>query len=157
MSALNLAQSLIRIKSISPNDAGCFELIEPELACLGFKVEKIRELNSETLLAKFGTKGKIFCYLGHTDVVPSGPIEEWSSHPFEANVVNDELIGRGAADMKASIAAFIEALKNFLATCSKPNLYKITSIKPKRLAKIQPMIVYCQSLIRFRGYTFFLQ
>ena len=121
MSALNLAQSLIRIKSISPNDAGCFEIIEPELDSLGFKVEKIRELNSETLLAKFGSKGKIFCYLGHTDVVPSGPIEEWSSHPFEANVINDELIGRGAADMKASVAAFIEALKNFLATCSKPN------------------------------------
>ncbi|MDB4029344.1 succinyl-diaminopimelate desuccinylase [Gammaproteobacteria bacterium] len=121
MSALNLAQSLIRIKSISPNDAGCFKVIEPELASLGFKVEKIKELNSETLLAKFGNKGKIFCYLGHTDVVPSGPIEEWSSHPFEANVVNDELIGRGAADMKASVAAFIEALKNFLATCPEPN------------------------------------
>ena len=121
MSALNLAQSLIRIKSISPNDAGCFEVIEPELVSLGFKVEKIKELNSETLLAKFGNKGKIFCYLGHTDVVPSGPIEEWSSHPFEANVVNDELIGRGAADMKASVAAFIEALKNFLATCPEPN------------------------------------
>ncbi|MDB4242925.1 succinyl-diaminopimelate desuccinylase [Gammaproteobacteria bacterium] len=121
MSALNLAQSLIRIKSISPNDAGCFELIEPELSSLGFKVEKIKELNSETLLAKFGNKGKIFCYLGHTDVVPSGPIEEWSSHPFEANVVDDELIGRGAADMKASVAAFIEGLKNFLATCPEPN------------------------------------
>ena len=121
MSALNLAQSLIRIKSISPNDAGCFEVIEPELVSLGFKVEKIKELNSETLLAKFGNKGKIFCYLGHTDVVPSGPIEEWSSHPFEANVVNDELIGRGAADMKASVAAFIEALKNFLATCPEPD------------------------------------
>ncbi|MDB9885699.1 succinyl-diaminopimelate desuccinylase [Gammaproteobacteria bacterium] len=121
MSALNLAQSLIRIKSISPNDAGCFEVIEPELVSLGFKVEKIKELNSETLLAKFGNKGKIFCYLGHTDVVPSGPIEKWSSHPFEAHVVNDELIGRGAADMKASVAAFIEALKNFLATCPEPN------------------------------------
>ncbi|MDA9876647.1 succinyl-diaminopimelate desuccinylase [Gammaproteobacteria bacterium] len=121
MSALSLAQSLIRIKSISPNDAGCFEVIEPELTSLGFKVEKIKELNSNTLLAKFGNKGKIFCYLGHTDVVPSGPIEEWSSHPFEANVVNGELIGRGAADMKASVAAFIEALKNFLATCSEPD------------------------------------
>ena len=121
MSALSLAQSLIRIKSISPNDAGCFEVIEPELTSLGFKVEKIKELNSNTLLAKFGNKGKIFCYLGHTDVVPSGPIEEWSSHPFEANVVNGELIGRGAADMKVSVAAFIEALKNFLATCSEPD------------------------------------
>ena len=121
MTALTLAQSLIRIKSISPNDAGCFKVIEPELTTLGFKVEKIKELNSETLLAKFGNKGKIFCYLGHTDVVPSGPIEEWSSHPFEANVVNNELIGRGAADMKGSVAAFIEALKNFLAICSEPN------------------------------------
>ena len=93
MSALNLAQSLIRIKSISPNDAGCFEIIGPELTNLGFKVEKIKELNSETLLAKFGNTGKIFCYLGHTDVVPAGPIEEWSSHPFEANIVDKELIG----------------------------------------------------------------
>lgn len=121
MSALDLAQSLIRIKSISPNDEGCFEVIEPELNSLGFRVERIQELNSETLLAKFGDQGKVFCYLGHTDVVPSGPIEEWSSHPFEANIVNGELIGRGAADMKASVAAFIEALKDFLKTCPKPN------------------------------------
>ena len=121
MSALELAQSLIRIKSISPNDEGCFEVIEPELNSLGFQVERIKELNSETLLAKFGDQGKVFCYLGHTDVVPSGPIEEWSSHPFEAKIVNGELIGRGAADMKASVAAFIEALKDFLKTCPKPN------------------------------------
>ena len=121
MSALELAQSLIRIKSISPNDEGCFEVIEPELNSLGFRVERIQELNSETLLAKFGDQGKVFCYLGHTDVVPSGPIEEWSSHPFEAKIVNGELIGRGAADMKASVAAFIEALKDFLKTCPKPN------------------------------------
>ena len=121
MSALDLAQSLIRIKSISPNDEGCFEVIEPELNSFGFQVERIKELNSETLLAKFGDQGKVFCYLGHTDVVPSGPIEEWSSHPFEAKIVNGELIGRGAADMKASVAAFIEALKDFLKTCPKPN------------------------------------
>ena len=121
MSALNLAQSLIRIKSISPCDEGCFEVIEPELTSLGFKVEKIKELNSETLLAKFGDQGKIFCYLGHTDVVPSGPIEEWSSHPFEANIIDGELIGRGAADMKASVASFIEALKNFLNSCPEPS------------------------------------
>jgi len=121
MSALDLAQSLIRIKSISPNDEGCFEVIEPELNSLGFQVERIKELNSETLLAKFGDQGKVFCYLGHTDVVPPGPIEEWSSHPFEANIVNGELIGRGAADMKASVAAFIEALKDFLKTYPKPN------------------------------------
>ena len=59
--------------------------------------------------------------MGHTDVVPSGPIEEWSSHPFEANIIDGELIGRGAADMKASVASFIEALKNFLNSCPEPS------------------------------------
>jgi len=88
MSALKLAQSLIKIKSISPKDGGCFELIEAELSPLGFQIERIPELNCETLLAKYGDSGKVFCYLGHTDVVPSGPEEEWTSHPFEANIID---------------------------------------------------------------------
>ena len=121
MSALELAQSLIKIKSISPKDGGCFELIEAELSPLGFQIERIPELNCETLLAKYGNSGKVFCYLGHTDVVPSGPEEEWTSHPFEANVVDGELIGRGAADMKGSVAAFVQSVKNFLSDNSTPN------------------------------------
>ncbi|MDB3947973.1 succinyl-diaminopimelate desuccinylase [Gammaproteobacteria bacterium] len=121
MSALELAQSLIRIKSISPDDGGCFDLIEAELIPLGFQIEKIPELNCETLLAKYGNSGKVFCYLGHTDVVPSGPEEEWTSHPFEANIIDGELIGRGAADMKGSVAVFIESIKNFLAANPDPN------------------------------------
>ena len=121
MSALELAQSLIKIKSISPNDGGCFDLIEAELIPLGFQIEKIPELNCETLLAKYGNSGKVFCYLGHTDVVPSGPEEEWTSHPFEANIIDGELIGRGAADMKGSVAVFIESIKNFLAANPDPN------------------------------------
>ena len=121
MSALELAQSLIKIKSISPEDGGCFDLIEAELIPLGFQIEKIPELNCETLLAKYGDSGKVFCYLGHTDVVPSGPEEEWTSHPFEANIVDGELIGRGAADMKSSVAVFIESIKNFLADNPNPN------------------------------------
>ena len=121
MSALELAQSLIKIKSISPEDGGCFDLIEAELIPLGFQIEKIPELNCETLLAKYGDSGKVFCYLGHTDVVPSGPEEEWTSHPFEANIVNGELIGRGAADMKSSVAVFIESIKKFLADNPNPN------------------------------------
>ena len=120
MSALKLAQSLIKIKSISPKDGGCFNLIEAELIPLGFKIEKIPELNCETLLAKYGDSGKVFCYLGHTDVVPSGPEEEWTSNPFEANIVDGELIGRGAADMKGSVAVFIESIKNFLADNPNP-------------------------------------
>ena len=121
MSALELAQSLIKIKSISPKDGGCFELIEAELSPLGFQIERIPELNCETLLAKYGDSGKVFCYLGHTDVVPSGPEEEWTSHPFEANVIDGELIGRGAADMKGSVAAFVQSVKNFLSDNSTPN------------------------------------
>ena len=121
MSALELAQSLIKIKSISPEDGGCFDLIESELIPLGFQIEKIPELNCETLLAKYGDSGKVFCYLGHTDVVPSGPEEEWTSHPFEANIVDGDLIGRGAADMKGSVAVFIESIKNFLADNPNPN------------------------------------
>ena len=121
MSALELAQSLIKIKSISPEDGGCFDLIEAELTPLGFQIEKIPELNCETLLAKYGNSGKVFCYLGHTDVVPSGPEDEWTSPPFEANIVEGELIGRGAADMKGSVAVFIESVKNFLADHPNPN------------------------------------
>lgn len=121
MSALDLAQSLIKIKSISPKDGGCFDLIESELGPLGFQIDRIPELNCETLLAKYGDSGKVFCYLGHTDVVPSGPEEEWSSHPFEANIIDGELIGRGAADMKGSVAVFIHSIKNFLADNPKPN------------------------------------
>ena len=121
MSALELAQSLIKIKSISPEDGGCFDLIEAELIPLGFQIEKIPELNCETLLAKYGDSGKVFCYLGHTDVVPSGPEDEWTSPPFEANIVEGELIGRGAADMKGSVAVFIESVKKFLANHPNPN------------------------------------
>ena len=121
MSALEIAQSLIKIKSISPKDGGCFELIEAELSPLGFQIERIPELNCETLLAKYGDSGKVFCYLGHTDVVPSGPEEEWTSHPFEANVIDGELIGRGAADMKGSVAAFVQSVKNFLSDNPTPN------------------------------------
>ena len=121
MSALELAQSLIKIKSISPEDGGCFDLIEAELTPLGFQIEKIPELNCETLLAKYGDSGKVFCYLGHTDVVPSGPEDEWTSPPFEANIVEGELIGRGAADMKGSVAVFIESVKKFLTDHPSPN------------------------------------
>ena len=121
MSALELAQSLIKIKSISPEDGGCFDLIEAELIPLGFQIEKIPELNCETLLAKYGDSGKVFCYLGHTDVVPSGPEDEWTSPPFEANIVEGELIGRGAADMKGSVAVFIESVKKFLTDHPNPN------------------------------------
>ena len=121
MSALEIAQALIKIKSISPKDEGCFDIVKTHLHPLGFETEIIQELNCETLLAKLGKSGKVFCFLGHTDIVPSGPEEEWISPPFDANIVGDELIGRGAADMKGSVAVFIESVKKFLAKYPNPN------------------------------------
>ena len=103
MNTLELAQKLISIKSISPNDKGCFKIIKDEISGLGFKVEVSSYSNVENLLAKYGSKGKIFCFLGHTDVVPSGPEDQWVVNPFSAQIVDNCLVGRGAADMKSKI------------------------------------------------------
>ena len=118
---IELLQKLIRIKSISPYDMGCFDLIENELKKLNFKCERINYQNVENLYATIGNSGKLFCYLGHTDVVPSGPEEKLSYPPFSATIEGDVLYGRGAADMKSSVAAFVEAAKDFINTNEKLN------------------------------------
>ena len=111
---IEFLQDLLRIKSISPKDMGCFDLIERELVQHDFKCERINYLNVENLYATYGDKGKLFCFLGHTDVVPSGPEDKWKYPPFSATIEDDILYGRGVADMKASVAAFIEAVKEFI-------------------------------------------
>ena len=111
---IELLQNLIQIKSISPKDNGCFELIEKELQSLNFQLERINYQNIENLYATIGTSGKLFCFLGHTDVVPSGPEDKWKYPPFSATIDGDLLYGRGTADMKAPVAAFIESVKEFL-------------------------------------------
>ena len=118
---IELLQNLLKIKSISPNDMGCFDVIEKELRELGFNCERINYLNVENLYATFGNSGKLFCFLGHTDVVPTGPEEKWKYPPFSATIDGDILYGRGAADMKASVAAFIESAKEFINSSSKMN------------------------------------
>ena len=118
---IELLQNLLKIKSISPNDIGCFDLIEKELKELGFNCERINYLNVENLYATFGNSGKLFCFLGHTDVVPTGPEEKWKYPPFSATIDGDILYGRGTADMKASVAAFIESAKEFINSSSKMN------------------------------------
>ena len=118
---IELLQNLLKIKSISPNDMGCFDVIEKELRELGFNCERINYLNVENLYATFGNSGKLFCFLGHTDVVPTGPEEKWKYPPFSATIEGDILYGRGAADMKASVAAFIESTKEFISSSSKIN------------------------------------
>ena len=118
---IELLQNLLKIKSLSPNDMGCFDLIEKELIELGFNCERINYLNVENLYATTGNSGKLFCFLGHTDVVPTGPEENWKYPPFSATIDGDILYGRGAADMKASVAAFIESAKEFINSSEKLN------------------------------------
>jgi succinyl-diaminopimelate desuccinylase len=118
---IELLQNLIQIKSISPKDNGCFELIEKELQSLNFQLERIDYQNIENLYATIGTSGKLFCFLGHTDVVPSGPEDKWKYPPFSATIDGDLLYGRGTADMKAPVAAFIESVKEFLNSEEKLN------------------------------------
>ena len=121
---IEFLQKLIKIQSLSPRDKGCFDLIEERLNKLEFKCERINYANVENLYATYGEKGKLFCFLGHTDVVPTGPEEQWTHPPFSGHIDGDLLYGRGTADMKASIAAFLESLEEFFATNPELN-YRI--------------------------------
>ena len=118
---IELLQNLIQIKSISPKDMGCFDLIEKELKKSNFNCERINYQNIENLYATVGTTGKLFCFLGHTDVVPSGPEDKWKYPPFSATIEGDTLYGRGTADMKASVSAFIESANEFISEVDKLN------------------------------------
>ena len=121
---IEFLQKLIKLQSLSPRDEGCFDLIEERLVKLDFKCERINYANVENLYATYGNKGKLFCFLGHTDVVPTGPEEQWTYPPFSAQIDGDLLYGRGTADMKASIAAFLESLEEFFETSPELN-YRI--------------------------------
>ena len=111
---IDLAKELISKKSITPDDAGCQQLIAERLNKLGFKVEHLRYGNVDNLWATLGVSGPLFTFLGHTDVVPTGPIEDWDSDPFIATDKGNLIVGRGSADMKGSVAAFITSIEDFL-------------------------------------------
>lgn len=117
---LSLSTALIARPSVTPYDAGCQQLLAERLAALGFHIEHLRFGEVDNLWARFGTKGPLFVFAGHTDVVPSGPESSWSTPPFSPTVKNGVLYGRGAADMKSSIAAMITASERFLAHHPKP-------------------------------------
>jgi len=116
---LKLAKELIRFPSITPHDAGAINFLSKKLKSLGFKC-KILEFKDKkskpikNLYARFGTKQPNLCYAGHTDVVPPGNIKDWTINPFKPIVKNNYLIGRGANDMKSSIACFVAAVSKFL-------------------------------------------
>ena len=117
---IDLAKELISKKSITPDDAGCQNLIADRLGKIGFSIEHLKYGDVDNLWATFGDSGPLFVFLGHTDVVPTGPIEEWESDPFTATDKGPLMVGRGAADMKSSVAAFVTSIEEFLE--EKPSL-----------------------------------
>ena len=114
ISELKLAKELIRKPSITPKDAGAINLLAQKLRSLGFKCQIINFKNIKNLYAKLGNASPNLCYAGHTDVVPPGNIKDWSVNPFKPEVKKNKLIGRGANDMKASIACFVSATSKFI-------------------------------------------
>ena len=113
ISELKLAKDLIRKPSVTPKDAGAINLLAKNLKSIGFKCKLINFKNVKNLYAKLGKNSPNFCYAGHTDVVPPGNIKEWTVNPFKPTVKSNRLIGRGANDMKASIACFVAAVSKF--------------------------------------------
>lgn len=111
---LELAIDLINRRSVTPEDAGCQEVMSSRLSAIGFDIEKLPFEEVTNFWARKGTHGPVFCFAGHTDVVPSGPEERWQTPPFQAVIENGMLKGRGAADMKGSLAAFLTATERFV-------------------------------------------
>ncbi|OAI08165.1 succinyl-diaminopimelate desuccinylase [Methylomonas methanica] len=113
--ALSLLEALIRCESVTPNDAGCQDLLAARLTKLGFTDERLNFADTKNLWLRKGQQSPLFVFLGHTDVVPTGPLAAWDSPPFEPTIRDGKLYGRGAADMKGGIAAFVTAVERFLA------------------------------------------
>lgn len=112
---LELARELIRRPSVTPNDRGCQQLLAERLQPLGFQVEHLRFGEVDNLWARRGDAAPLFVFAGHTDVVPPGPREQWETDPFDPVIRDGMLYGRGAADMKSSIAAMVIACERFIA------------------------------------------
>ncbi len=111
---IQLAKELINIDSVTPNDKGCQELMIKRLEAIGFTIERLRFGDVDNLWATRGHCEPLFVFAGHTDVVPSGPAEQWNTPPFETTITNGILYGRGAADMKGSLAAMVTACERFI-------------------------------------------
>ncbi|MDP2029202.1 MAG: succinyl-diaminopimelate desuccinylase [Thiobacillus sp.] len=112
---LALAVELLKRRSLTPDDAGCHDLIAARLQTLGFHIERHCHNGVDNLWARRGHAAPLVCFAGHTDVVPTGPLELWHSDPFDPTIRNGQLYARGAADMKTSIAAFVVAIERFVA------------------------------------------
>jgi succinyl-diaminopimelate desuccinylase len=111
---LELTQNLMARRSVTPADEGCQAVMTGRLAALGFKIEPLRYGNVENFWATHGSGGPVLCFAGHTDVVPTGPLEEWRTDPFVPTIRDGVLYGRGAADMKSGLAAMITSTEEFV-------------------------------------------
>jgi succinyl-diaminopimelate desuccinylase len=111
---LELTQNLMARRSVTPADEGCQAVMTGRLAALGFKIEPLRYGNVENFWATHGSGGPVFCFAGHTDVVPTGPLEEWRTDPFVPTIRDGVLYGRGAADMKSGLAAMVTSTEEFV-------------------------------------------
>lgn len=115
-SVQSLVEALIARPSVTPNDSGCLDLIADRLAQIGFRLERFDAAGVSNLWARRGTAAPLLCFAGHSDVVPTGPLDEWHSDPFKPTIRDGVLYGRGATDMKSSLAAFVVAIERFVAT-----------------------------------------
>lgn len=113
---LTLARDLISRPSVTPEDAGCQQMMADYLKRLGFTIEPMVFHDTTNLWARRGNEGPLFCFAGHTDVVPPGPLDKWDSPPFEPTIRDGFLYGRGAADMKGSLAAMLVAVERFVTS-----------------------------------------
>jgi succinyl-diaminopimelate desuccinylase len=111
---VDLAKELIARHSVTPDDAGCIDLLCGYLEPLGFECEKISRGGVDNLWARRGTASPVVCFAGHTDVVPTGPLDQWHSDPFTPTIRDGVLYGRGASDMKSSLASFVVAIDEFI-------------------------------------------
>src|SRR6185312_10186636 len=112
--ALALTQDLIARPSVTPADEGCQQILAARLEAIGFQVERLRYGSVDNLWARRGDRGPLLCFAGHTDVVPTGPLEEWKSDPFQPSIRDGLLYGRGAADMKSVLANIATATESFI-------------------------------------------
>ena len=112
---LDLSIDLISRASVTPEDKGCQQVLADRLSAIGFTIEHLRFGDTDNIWARRGTQSPVLAFAGHTDVVPTGPEENWTSHPFKPEIRDGLLYGRGTADMKGSIAAFVTACERFIA------------------------------------------
>ncbi|MBC8381266.1 MAG: succinyl-diaminopimelate desuccinylase [SAR92 clade bacterium] len=116
---VELAMQLVAQPSVTPKDAGCQAMMTERLQDCGFSIENLRFGDVDNFWAIHGSSGPIFCFAGHTDVVPTGPVESWSHPPFTPTIVEGQLYGRGSADMKGSLAAMVVAAEEFVSEFPK--------------------------------------